>query len=369
MMMDREYRIKLAMLRKPSSRPMENATKPPTEAAARNMEIIKSRRRRTPNPPAPDHHINGRLVIGVGPGTNPIPQIIPPNVTHTHGRHSQIVHAHVGYQQASNSPVPVNQSILLTGGIGDIFAVESFFSDQQRADLSTILYATNKHEAIKPLFESLPNYPNLKNHNIVWSDFNQFWCFLYKHEVMSRLGTNTPPELAACEDWGIIPKFHEINRGRIAYNGSSFINHTIGDITKFPLPSKYIVISPFSTDKRLGSRDFTQQDWGTTLKWLAAHDLNGVVINRGDDKVPVHSRLLDLSNHTTVVEAVEILKKGRGYIGIDSWLSVLAAKIFDSPYIAIKSNNNHCYDNKHIYFAPKKTFEFINGDLGKLLKM
>lgn len=321
MNMDRQFRYELAKRRKPTSTPVTNAAKPPHKNDP-NAHIISQRKRRVR--PAP-------------------------------------------LQYPGLTPIPPNETILLTGGIGDVFAVESFFSDQQRELLSTILYATNKADFIRPLFEALPNYPALKDHAVVWSDFSQFWCFLFKQEVIDRTRQSPHPKLGACEDWGIIPKFGQINAGQAVYNGSSFIRHALADVSRFDLPRNYVVISPFSTDKRSGGRDFDQYDWGAALEWLAARNLKGVVVNKGDDAVPLHGRLIDLSNQTTITEAVEILKDGRGYIGIDSWLTVLAAKLFDPPYLAIKSNNTHCYENKHIYFAPKKVFNFIGGSIAKLL--
>lgn len=319
-MMDRDFRIKLALLRKPSRVVAQNALRQPTQDEIRNMEIIRSRKLRQ----------------------------------------------HVTPIQAQPTR-QINPVALFTGGIGDIFAVESYFSDQERNNLTTVLYGTNKQKFIQPLLESLPNYPNLKTHKIVWDDFRNFWCFLYKKEIINRLGNISPPELIGCEDWGILPKFEQIKAGIIKYNGSSFLNYKLADVTNFNLNLPYAVLTPFSTDKRNGNRDFTSQDWAKVIDWVARRDMKAVVINQGEDQLPSHSRIIDLSNKTTATEAIEILKGAKAYVGIDTWLSVLAAKLFDSPMLAIKSNNRHCYDNKHIYFAPKKKFDFLGDDFGKLL--
>ena len=68
-----------------------------------------------------------------------------------------------------------SNSIFITGGIGDIFAVESFLTDQERHSLTTIYYATNKRVPIESLFRCLKNFPNLRNHINVWDDVNNFW--------------------------------------------------------------------------------------------------------------------------------------------------------------------------------------------------
>jgi hypothetical protein len=318
-MMDNDYRIKMALLRKPTRIVAQNALRPHTPDELRNMEIIRSRKLRLPQP-------------------------------------SEQVHI-----------VDVNPVVLFTGGIGDIFALESYFTDKQRNSLSTILYATNKQNHIQTLFEALVDYPNLKSHTVVWDDFQNFWCFLFKKEVIDRLGGNAMQELINCEDYGIVTKFQQIKLGKLNYNNSSFLKASLTDVTSFNLPYSYVILAPYSTDKRNSGRDFTQQDWARAIEWIANKDMIGVVINQGNDVVPDHSRIINLSNKTTILEAVEILKKAKAYIGIDTWLSVLAAKLFERPMLAIKSNNHHCYDNKSIYFAPKKTFDFLGNDLGKLL--
>jgi hypothetical protein len=66
------------------------------------------------------------------------------------------------------------------------------------------------------------------------------------------------------------------------------------------LPENYIVLCPFSTDKRSKERDFNAEDWNQTLKFLEQKDIKGVVINSGNDIVPKNSYLIDLSNLTKI---------------------------------------------------------------------
>jgi hypothetical protein len=314
-------RIRMALRGKPSRTEKLQITKFTPEEDA-SMEIINQRKRRMP--------------------------VVPPH-----------------HQPSSGI---MKNTVLLTGGIGDVFTIESHWTDEQRASLETILYATHKQPMIQALFEALPNYPNLKNHKVVWADFKDFWCFCYKDEVIRKLEPDAPADLRNCEDWGIIPKFPLIGAGVIKFNGSSFLRHKLTDISHFCLPPNYVTLQPYSTDKRVGARDYNDADWCATLYWLTKRNLKGVVINKGDEKVPENPNIIDLSNKTNVLEAVEVLKGSRGYIGIDSWLCVLAAQLFEDDFLAIKSHNGHCYENKHIYFAPKKRFDFLSTDIVKVLK-
>jgi hypothetical protein len=252
----------------------------------------------------------------------------------------------------------IKDSIFLSGGIGDIFAVESFLTDKERNKISSIFYATSKQAIIQELFNSL-SWPKLKNHITVWDDFSDFWCFYTADECISKLSKTRQPfnEIKKAKDLSIFIVFDEIKKGNLKYNGSSFLNQKIATIKKFDLPNNYVVISPYSTDKRLIGRDFVKQDWDNCLDYLTHTNLNGVIINSGNDFVP--NGVLNLSNKTSVTEAVEILKSAKGYVGIDSWLSVLAAKLFNPPYLQIKSVNKHCYSNADCYYAPQTDFSFI----------
>jgi hypothetical protein len=264
----------------------------------------------------------------------------------------------------------IANSIFFSGGVGDVLALESFMSDQHRRAVDTICYGTNKHHWIEPLFRALPNsFPNLTNHLIVWDNFSKFWCFSFKSECEQAMRQSAPKELLEAEDWGILPKFAQINSGLLRYTGSSFVQNKLCDVSRFPLPVQYVVLSPYSTDKRLKGRDFTDADWAITLYYLMKFNIQGVVLNVGQEEyVPDSSFVTNLTNKTTILEAIEIVKGAKGFIGIDSSLSVVAAKLFDPPYFYVKSRNDHCFAYKHIYYAPKKSFEFIGSDLTKVIK-
>ena len=248
-------------------------------------------------------------------------------------------------------------SIFISGGIGDVFAVESFLTDEERNEISSIFYATIKKEPIQELFKSL-SWPKLKNHITAWDDFSKFWCFYKLSECASKVSKKGDlSKINQAKDLSILTIFDEVKKGKLKYNGSSFLNQQIAEIKKFNLPDDYIVFIPYSTDKRLAGRDFSKKDWDECLEYLNYTKLNGVVINSGNDFVP--KGFINLSNETSITEAVEILKSAKGYIGIDSWLSVLAAKLFIHPYLQVKSVNEHCYYNADCYYAPQKDFSFI----------
>lgn len=253
-----------------------------------------------------------------------------------------------------SKPVVTSNSIFVTGGIGDVIALESHFSEELRNKLDTIYYATSKWEPIKQLFESVPNFPKLRHHVVVWDDFSRFWCFLHKKECIREMTNHkldVPKSFQQAPDYGIVTKFPQITAGMMPYTYSSFIKHTLCGIEQFALPLNYVAICPYSTDKRLASRDFDQADWKATIDYVEQHNITGVVINNGNDVVPNHRLIVNLTNQTNIAQAVEIVKSADGYIGIDSSLSVIATKVHAANQIVIKSGNSHLFHNKAIYYA------------------
>lgn len=255
-----------------------------------------------------------------------------------------------------------SKSIFISGSIGDVIALESFFTDEERSLVNKVFYATQKKKEIELILKSLPNFSAVQDHISVWDDFSNLWCFFSKEECINKLRMSNkiaPPELIRAEDFSIFNKFNQIINGSISYNQSSLINYNLADISNFVLPENYITICPYSTDKRMIGRDFNKNDWEESINWLKKLGLQGVVLNCGQDWVPESDAVINLANKTTITEAIEILKKSSGYIGIDSSLSVLAAKLFNTEFLQIKSVNDHCYKYAKCYYSPHNNFPFL----------
>jgi len=254
-------------------------------------------------------------------------------------------------------------SCFITGGIGDVLAVESFMSQQEKERLQTIFYATNKHEHIEFLFKKNKSFKNLTNHVVVWDDFSKFWCFHSMLQYQHKSSSVNNKVFSFCHDLSISKIFPEVKQGNLKYQGSSFIQQKLTEIDHLELPEKYITILPCSTDKRQSTRDFEENDWNNVMRYLEKNNTKGVVVNKGQDIIPDHELLINMSNKTRLDEAIEILKNSKGFLGIDSWLSVLAAKIFNPPHIQVKSQNGNCYDNATCYYAPLTDFSFIKNKI------
>lgn len=255
-------------------------------------------------------------------------------------------------------------NILLTGGIGDVIAIESLMTDTERESIDCIFYATRAAKACIELFTDIPTFPNLKKQSIVWEDFTKIFAFHSKRHFMDLLNARSANELRKLikelmdkiEDYSIEIIFNQ----KRPYTYSSFIKYKLASIEKFNLPTNYYCICPYSiNDQRVITRDYNSTDWQDTINILETRSIPGVVLNLGDDPVPTHPHIINLSNKTTIREAVEIVKNSQGYLGIDSVFTVIATKIIRPDCIFIKTHNVHCHKWKHVYFAPQQSFDFL----------
>jgi hypothetical protein len=141
----------------------------------------------------------------------------------------------------------------------------------------------------------------------------------------------------------------------------------LADVGRLDLPRIFYAIHPSSPNDRRTPRDFDAEDWAAAIAHLDRTRRVGVVLGIGDDPVPDHPRLVDLTNRTTYLESIEVLKRAAGFLGCASSLSVLAAQRLHPSALAIKGDNPHLARWKHAYYAPHRRFDFLGPSLGALL--
>lgn len=236
-------------------------------------------------------------------------------------------------------------SILITGGIGDVFAIDSFMTLEDRERLETVYYACPAWREIGELLRALPNFPRLKNHVTV-SSSRKTYCS--KSTVESDHGD------VPCEDWSIAVKFPMFK----SYIGSSFLTHRLAMPRPTAMP--YVIVCPSSSWGQWEGRAFDAADWQVVFDFLEARKMRGMVLQKHKIDLPTHP-LLDYAIGKPVLEAMELFKGASGYLGIDTCWSVLAAKLF--PILSVKSVNDFCRRWRNVYYAPRKDFGFINNKL------
>jgi hypothetical protein len=162
------------------------------------------------------------------------------------------------------------------------------------------------------------------------------------------------------------PKIEALNKN------NRFLNKTYCDVKKkFNLPENIMLICPYTQDNRvqcilcdkmhtetndcIATRNFTIKDYYDTESILKSNKMIGVIVSEAQYiNLPDETKksFIDLTGKTSIQESLEILKLSSGYIGIDSFLSVFATKIFDNNNVIIKCYNKHGYEWKDVYWYP-----------------
>lgn len=72
--------------------------------------------------------------------------------------------------------------------------------------------------------------------------------------------------------------------------------------------------------------------------------------------------------NTSVLQSMEIVKKASGYIGVDSWLSVVAGWHLEADRLKIKCINQNGISNRKCYWPLRHSDDILHDDLLKEFK-
>lgn len=155
------------------------------------------------------------------------------------------------------------------------------------------------------------------------------------------------------------------------------------DLKKFNLENlnNYYIIFPYTADDAIDCpkcvhihkkvdycsyyRNFTRGDWIGVENYLLKKKMKGIILGVEDDFFPNNKIFLNLTNKINLFESIELLRNAKGYIGIDSWLSVVAP-MFGLHDIKIKSVNTNvllnyrCYWKDNAFIRKYRYNNFIN---------
>jgi hypothetical protein len=234
--------------------------------------------------------------------------------------------------------------ILFTGGLGDIFAVESWMSDAEKFAVREIYLATPGAKYIKEalayhyLWSKLPITEILTREQIFKSSPSKYCIHSFKELVNVCNSLQIAPPHPRTIDMSIIKIFSEIRSGERKWNGFGFA---------FPRIECDLVCDFITTsgDFRISGRSFTQPEID-----LVKGKNNRNIIELREGK-------------TTFEEYVGLTLGCREFIGIDSAASVLAAidKVnFPDKKIFIRSTNKTWYNHRECWYPPK-SLDFFYG--------
>lgn len=260
-----------------------------------------------------------------------------------------------GWVGIPREKVQPSKSILITGGLGDVLAMERYFSQSHRDKLEKIYLATPADNLLRELF---------KDWRVecisLWEDFSA-GAFFSKEDlslaILEARG-DFPEDWVSVEDWSIRRKFAEIELGMLDRGRSSFLGKTPG----VRIAGEYDIVFPATENfERTRNRNVDAKDWESIRDWLSRRGTTGVILG----KTPISfdkSGMVDLIGSTSLEDSIGLLAGARGYIGVDSFLSVLASDLFAPRDMRVKSKNPHLDRWKRIYFGGDD-FSFMRKNL------
>jgi hypothetical protein len=264
-----------------------------------------------------------------------------------------------------------NSFRIITGGIGDFIAMDYYYKFSRRYNL---IFLTSSGKRMRDMLHFY-GYP--RRYFALYYDWNT-----YNHPGFSNTNEliNNYPQILRLKDIKYIhisdyfnPMLKIINKeSKFLYYW--IINSNYSEIIKeFNLPENIAFISPYTEDISINcinckknhnsnyicgyTRNFVIQDYMNTCFILESRGLIGVIISCEPITLPenIQNMFINLSTKTSLEQCVEILKRSKCYIGIDTCFSVIASKIFrDHRNIFIKSNNVGLYKYALNYYYPHK---------------
>ena len=116
------------------------------------------------------------------------------------------------------------------------------------------------------------------------------------------------------------------------------------DINNFKLPNNYISILGWTAETK--DKGLELCDWNEIIKILKINKIKGVILNNKQwylnkpwfKNILEKDCFINLVGKTNYLEAVEIVKKSNGFIGIDGSLSIIATQSLPRKSIIIKAH-------------------------------
>jgi len=267
--------------------------------------------------------------------------------------------------------------IIVLGGIGDFITMDNILSLSSKFN---VIFISKQSICLKKL---LDYYQPEFSHYAVYFNFS----------VINKPGFNSETEFLTYFDplkniaiydigdiFNIIKNISK-NTPNTILNSFIFNKNDENIVNKYNLPKNYAIIVPYTEDNRIDcnncnrqhteitecklTRNFIHEDYENIFNFLEKKNIIGVVISSKELSIinSFANRMINLSGKTSLIDSFEIAKKSSYYLGIDSFLSIICAKILDADKIYIKCNNKHGINNKNIYFYPKydlKLYDIIS---------
>jgi len=259
--------------------------------------------------------------------------------------------------------------VIITGGIGDFVAIEPFLFKKYYNKIGNVILATRGFKEITTLLKL--SYPELNIINLFPEFPNNFYAFILGDDVLNYLYDNNYFNRGILEfdrsdndviDFSIFKIFQLIKNGYLDFNESVFTTKIYTDISRFNLPNEYIsVVTTSNRDPihKARGRNLTEFEIERIVDYCNKIDVVGVCVYC--NCANPNKKLIHLQN-ITPIESLEVVKNSNKYLGIDSWLSVIAGYKFDYDDIKVKCFNPHGLNNRDCYYPLVKSKNLFEPD-------
>ena len=235
--------------------------------------------------------------------------------------------------------------ILLTCGVGDFIALESFLAFKETQSVEVIYWATRAREVLMPLIPFV--FPNVKEHIIIKDDWAESFKTNFCIESIEEL--TIPDDVI---DFSIKTIISSIIQGYRRHRGSFLEKTALTSISHLNLPDNYFVVHPYSENARSDDRDMSPQEWTSTWRNVRSTGCSIVIINKGGEKLKQYPNVIDLTDKLTLLESIEVTRHARGFIGASSVFSVVASKVMAPGQLFIKGHTLLKNEFAWFYYAP-----------------
>lgn len=264
----------------------------------------------------------------------------------------------------------------ICAGIGDMVCLDCFLTQEERNSITEIYWGSRFGKDIAPLIQDNFFYKNIKNQYFIDDETGkQYWQKLKPNEPQNwtfwHFRSDVPQDYHTAlahysltpdqvQDFTPISFFNDVNRN---YTGSSFLmNASKADVEWDKIgitPGKYILVHyPTSSRPRNDIATINNKDW-EQIKLLAKEkNLPVVVISDIEFQVPFEE--VKVLIKPDIKSVIALAKYAEYYVGCDSFVSILCAKVMAANKMLIKSPRpnitemipGHIWNHK--YFSPHK---------------
>jgi hypothetical protein len=283
-------------------------------------------------------------------------------------------------------------------GIGDAFCMDSILNQSERDSITEIYWGCKYGRVLAPIFEKNTFYPNLVKQYIMEEEnvikyFDERFGQNYNHHGNPRACSfwhfkNSPGDYNHRDSFNIAAGIFGINLSEINQDFSpsrffldpnrKFDKSTFIELSKLSdfdwekyniEPNKYILMQ-HSSDNRpksdIGS--INDRDWEIAENISKERNLPVVIItDRRDVQVPLSNYIIlnvfDFPLEVSLINIVALCKYCSYYIGLDSYVGILASKVLTPDNLYVKSYNRNITDDLstnvwlHKFFMPHSVDE------------